>query len=175
MKGHREERGGRKYPVWNRVNVIAWARETMVGEACQSLADTNAFKGRGTAQTLRQLVIEVDTVEASMTELSVITRKVPGLQIYLAEHRRSSDGYMALRWRGVGSRKHVSWEDAMAIYSCLPSAVRHWYEQANERALELNARHLRLRKATREVRQEVQRRQTHVFAKVIPVRGMSMA
>ena len=98
MKGIREERGDfmTKYPKWNRVNVIAWAKETMESGMCQSLTDTKAFKGRGTAQVLRQLVSDVDTVEAEMAALSSATKKVAGAAIYLAEHRRTEDGYMAL-------------------------------------------------------------------------------
>ena len=78
-----------KYPKWNRVNVIAWAKETMESGMCQSPTDTKAFKGRGTAQVLRQLVSDVDTVEAEMAALSSATKKVAGAAIYLAEHRRA--------------------------------------------------------------------------------------
>lgn len=143
----------------------------MGDETCQSLIDTKAFTGRGTAQVLRQLVSDVDTLEAQMVALSTATKKVPGAVIYLAEHRRTEDGYMALRWRGTGSRKHISWSDAQAYYSSLPSTVRQWYELANEQAQELNARHLKLRKNVRELRQNVLRRKPHLFAKPIPGAG----
>ena len=170
MKGHGEERVASmtKYPKWNRVNVIAWAKQTMEDGMCQSLSDTKAFKGKGTAQVLRQLVSEIDTIEAEMVALSAATKKVPGAAIYLAEHRRTVDGYMALRWRGVATRKHVSWEDAHGHYSRLSSTARSWYEQANERAQALNGQHLKLRKFTRDLRRNAQRREPHLFAKPIP-------
>lgn len=172
MKGIREERGDfmTKYPKWNRVNVIAWAKETMESGMCQSLTDTKAFKGRGTAQVLRQLVSDVDTVEAEMVALSSATKKVAGAAIYLAEHRRTEDGYMALRWRGAGTRRHVSWDEAFAYFTKQPSNVRNWYEQANSQAQGLNAKHLELRKLTRGIRQTTQRREPHLFAKPIPSR-----
>ena len=173
MKGCVIERATeRKYPKWNRVNVMAWAKETMVDESCQSLTDTKAFKGKGTAQVLRQLIAEVDTVEASMTALSSATKQVPGARIYLAEHRRTEDGYMALRWRETSTRKHLSWGEAHAYYSALPTAtLRQWYEQADAQAQDLNARHLKLRKVARELRQSVQRREPQLFAKPIPSSG----
>lgn len=170
MKGFVKERASpmTKYPRWNRVNVMAWARETMESEKCQSVIDTKVFKGRGTAQVLRQLVSDVDTVESEMVDLSTATKKVPGAVIYLAEHRRTEDGYMALRWRGTSTRKHLSWDEAHAYYSALPTTVRQWYEQADAQARGLNAKHLKLRKVARELRQSVQRREPQLFAKPIP-------
>ena len=77
---------------------------------------------------------------------------------------------MALRWRGAGTRRHVSWDEAFAYFTKQPSNVRNWYEQANSQAQGLNAKHLELRKLTRGIRQTTQRREPHLFAKPIPSR-----
>lgn len=160
-----------KYPKWNRVNVVAWAKETMNNESCQTLSDTKPFTGKGTAQILRQLVSEIDTVEAEMADLAGTAKSVPGATIYLAQHRRSLDGYMALRWRALRTRKHVSWQDAEAYFLNMPSSTRSWYEQANALAQELNAKHLELRKVARGLKDYVQRREPKIFARPIPERA----
>ena len=65
-----------KYPKWNRVNAIAWAKNLMQNETCQELFDTKAFTGKGAAFTLRQLVSEVDTCAEEMRSLSAATKLV---------------------------------------------------------------------------------------------------
>ena len=156
-----------KYPKWNRVNSIAWAKNFMQDETCQELFDTKAFTGKGVAYTLRQLVSEVDTCAEEMGSLSAATKLVAGAHMYLAEHRRTEDGYLALRWRGVGTRKHLSWDDAEDYFTKLPSSERDWYRQVNQRAIALNQYHLKLRKMLKDIKIQSQKRKTHIFAKTI--------
>ena len=99
-----------KYPKWNRVNVIAWAKETMESGTCQSLADTKAFKGRGTAQVLRQLAHAGIKVErrawgpaeaaGASPSLLLLTAPVPdGLAAQAAERLQAHTGARVRRLR----------------------------------------------------------------------------
>lgn len=154
-----------------RVNVVEWARRTLESETCQSVIDTKPFTGRGTAQSLRHHLMQVDQVEADMVALCAATKKVAGYSMYLAEHRRKADGYMALRWREIGTRKHLSWEEAHSRYAVLPTVLRQWYEHANAQAQEFNSQHLKLRGLVRELKLLSQQRKVPTFARPIPSRS----
>ncbi|MFZ7310937.1 hypothetical protein [Comamonas jiangduensis] len=163
----REERAATQ-SLWNRVNVVAWAKEMLDTDMWQNVADTKGFTGKGIGPELRGLLGAIDTCEHEMLQLSAATKQVGGAHMYLALHRRTQDGYVALRWRGVKTRKHLSWEEAADYVEQLSSKVRSWYERVNAQAVGLNQHHINLRKKVRELKTQAQRRSPHIFARQIP-------
>lgn len=138
-------------------------------ETCQQLVDIKAFKGRGTLHALRQAETEVDSLTQQMRELSDASKSVSGAQIYLMVHHRHSTGYVFLRWREAGgAKRHLSWEEAQALYGRYTEPLRSWYRALAEHAQQINAKHTQARKAVRGLRTELMRLEPAIYARPIP-------
>jgi hypothetical protein len=86
MRGNKDSAAGAKPAV----NEAQWAREMVADPTCQDRVDLKAFKGRGSTYALRHLIDRLEATEASMLALSAASRALPGGNVYLMVHRRTS-------------------------------------------------------------------------------------
>lgn len=139
------------------------------GAACQQRVDTKGFTGKGTRSELRHLAAALDRLEQHMAELLAASKQVRFAPLHLALHRRRSSGYAALRWRAGGAAgRHLSWEDARAIYLRYPRPTRRWYQELTRQALTDNACHVELRRRIRLARLRIAEAEQALYPKPIP-------
>jgi hypothetical protein len=116
----------------------------------QHVADIKAFTGRGRARganariDIVTLKAELDQILQEMSDLATASKRVPGYAFYLAIHRRPDPDQKirykqhTLRWREVGSARHMSWDELPARFEQqLPDLVQ-WYRDATALAMRLN-------------------------------------
>jgi hypothetical protein len=166
VKGHGVEREQfNKSAVDQDVNFHDRPAAMLSGTLCQSYVDTKALTGRGNRCDLRKLKDEVDRLEKHMAELAETSKKVPGAQIYLMLHRRST-GYLFLRWREVlEGKRHLSWDKARVIYMANIDQISAWYIEITDRAIQANEEHKALRKEIRELTKRVLIKPMHIFTR----------
>jgi hypothetical protein len=117
----------------------------------QHVADIKAFTGRGRARganariDIVTLKAELDQILQEMSDLATASKRVPGYAFYLAIHRRPDPDQKirykqhTLRWREVGSARHMSWDELPARFEQqLPDLVP-WYRDATALVMRLNA------------------------------------
>ena len=90
--------------------------------ACQHDADTKALKaftGRGRAGQgdLCWLEASLVRVHAEMAELARASKTVRGRSFYLSVHRRATSGQQSLRWRSMGTNRHLPWTSMPALFA----------------------------------------------------------
>jgi hypothetical protein len=151
------------------VNPAQWARQAVSDQACQKQADAKAFTGRGRLLELRQLLTELERTVDSMKHLAEATKQVPGGQMHLVLHVKSSTGLTFLRWRErSGACRHVPWPDVQERFANFAPRTRDWYGLACSQAVLLNERHKELRRAIATARKVVLKGVPKVFARPIP-------
>lgn len=155
------------------VNEERWARAMVANPDCQDRVDVKAFTGRGGRYELRQLVDRLEAIEARMQGLSAASKAPPACNAYLVVHHRTSSGYTFLRWRErAGASRHVHWDDVGEILQVMPAEVRAWCSEAGAQAQSLNAEHLAVREAIKEVRHSLLQKRSHLLPRALPaIRG----
>ena len=144
------------------------AAASSIARPCQEPVDTKALTGKGNLHALRQLETEMDKLEQHMKELSAVSKKVHGIQMYLMLHRRHSTGYMFLRWREAGGdKRHLSWEEAADIYLSYTERLRGWYRDITDRAQLANEAHNQLRNEFRAARRRNEASGQSVYARQV--------
>ncbi len=110
---------------------------------CQHVREPKAFTGRGGARSgpereEARLTDSVVAAEAMLVQLSQLTTRVPGRQMYLMLHKRKNGGHY-LRWRHVGGgAPNIPWDEVGAMIRLEPPHLWDWYERMTHQALRAN-------------------------------------
>ena len=128
--------------------------------ACQHDADTKALKaftGRGRAGQgdLCWLEASLVRVHAEMAELARASKTVRGRSFYLSVHRRAMSGQQSLRWRSMGTNRHLPWTSMPALFALQLAPIAQWYVELQTRIVDLNYEECVVRSALRHAKKVV--------------------